>query len=57
MIDIGHVEDANAAESLGAHGVGHALRSAVQPAARLLDGHEHQVPVDGEIALTTRANH
>ena len=41
----------------GLTGVGHALRPAVHPPARLLDRHEQQVVVDGEIALAARTRH
>src|SRR2546423_680739 len=57
MIDVRHVEDADAAESLGADRVGYPSAGAVESAAGLLDRHEHQVFVDREIALAAGADH
>ncbi len=55
LVEVGDVEDAHAAEALGAHGVVHALPAAVHPPARLLHRHEQQVAVDGHVALPAGA--
>ena len=57
LLEVADVEDADAAEPLGAHRCLDALGAAVNPAARLLDGHEHQVAVDGQVALPARTRH
>ena len=53
--DVGDVEDADAAQPIGAHRVPHALPAAVEPAAEALARDEEQIPVDGDVALRCRA--
>ena len=57
VFHVADVEDADAAESLGADGRLHALEAAIEPAARLLDRHEQQVAVDRHVALSAGADH
>src|SRR5690606_4511547 len=52
----GDVEDAHAAEALGAHRALHAAGAAVEAAARLLDRHEEQVAVDRHVTLAAGAD-
>src|ERR1051325_6026755 len=51
MIEIGNVEDANAVEALGAHGVRHTLRPTIHATVSVLHGHEEQIAVDRRITL------
>ncbi len=54
---VGDVEDADAAETLGAHRLVDALDSAVEAAPGLFHRHEQQVPEDGHVALAAGADH
>src|ERR1700674_4987368 len=56
MVEVADVEDADAAKTLGANGIRHSLRAAVQTPTRLLYRKEQQIPVNGGIALTTGAH-
>ena len=57
LAEVADVEDADAAEALRRSTVsGHALRAAVDAAARLLDRHEQQVAVDRHVALAAGAH-
>src|SRR5262249_281010 len=52
--NVGDIENPNAAKTLATDGRLHALSSAVDPTARLFDGHEQQLAVDGDVALPAR---
>ena len=54
--DIRDVEDADAAQTVVAHSLLHALVTAVEPSAESLAGHEQQVVVHRDIALRGRAS-
>ena len=56
LAQIADVEDADAAEALGADRRGHALHAAVDAAAVLLDRHEQQVAVHRDVALPAGAD-
>ncbi len=56
LAHVGDVEDADAAEALGADRFLNALRSAVEPAACLFHRHDQQVAVDRHVSLTARAH-
>ncbi len=56
VADVGHVEDADAAQPLVAHGVRHALGAAVEAAGEPFAGDEEEVLVDGHVALGRRAH-
>jgi hypothetical protein len=51
------IEDADAAETLRAGGRGHAAGATVDASEPLLDAHEEQVAVDGDVALPAGAHH
>ena len=55
MVEVADVEDANATQALGAHGVGHRLGAAVEPAVRGFGGDEQEVAVHRGIALPALA--
>ena len=55
--EVGDVEDAQAAEALVAHVLGHALTPAVDAAARLFHGHDQEIADDGDIALSAGTDH
>jgi hypothetical protein len=55
-VRVADVEDAHAAEALGADRRLHALHTAVQPATRLLRRHEQQVAMDGNVTLAARTD-
>ena len=57
MIEIGDVKDSDAAKPFGTHRIAHALPAAIEPATRLFNRHEQKILVQGDITLTTRANH
>ena len=54
---VGDVEDADAAEPLLAHRLGHPLQAAVEPPAGLLDRHDEQVADHRDVALAAGADH
>ena len=54
--EVGDVENANAAESLGADRRLNTLGAAIDSAARLFDRHEQQVAVDRDVALPARTH-
>ena len=54
---VADVEDADAAEALVAHGLGHPLQAAVEPPAGLLDRHDQQVADHRHVALPAGADH
>src|SRR5207302_65221 len=56
ITNVTDVEDADAAETLGADRLLNALDAAVDPAADLLNGHEQQIAVDRHVALPARAD-
>ena len=56
IANVGDVKDAHAAEALLAHRLDHALRAAIDAAARLFDGHEQQVAMDRDVALAAGAD-
>src|SRR5690606_13767919 len=56
IADVRDVEDADAAQTVMAHRLGHALRPAVQPSAQALTGYEQQVAVDRHVALRRGAD-
>ena len=57
LAHVADVEDADAAEALGADRLLNALRSAVEPAPRLFHRHDQQVAVDRHVSLAARAHH
>ena len=57
ILQVGDVEDADAAEALVADRRHHALQAAVEPAAGLFDRHEQQVAPRRDVALSAGADH
>ena len=55
VLQVGDVEDADAAEPFDADGLRDAAGAAVETAAVLLDRHEQQVAVDRDVTLSARA--
>jgi hypothetical protein len=56
-LGIADVEDADAAEALGADILGDALPPAIDPRRILLDGHDQELADDRHVALAARADH
>ena len=55
LLQVGDVEDADAAEALAADPILHALEAAVDAAARLLHRHHEQIAVNRDVALAAGA--
>src|SRR5690606_26554918 len=56
VADVADVEDPDPAESIVADRLLDTLRAAVEPSAQTFTRHEHQILVDRDVALRSRAN-
>ena len=53
---VADIEDPDPAETRVADGLRNPLKTAVEPAPCLLDGHDQKIPDDGQIALASRTH-